>query len=223
MAVNWQEIITTLGATVGGGGVLLAASAWLLKAVLTDKFARDAEAFKSRLKAEADIEIERLKSSLQMTALEHQVRFSKLHERRAEVIAEIYEGMVGVFWDGQRFVLAGGGQGDQGRREEYNKTLKRTNDFALFVDTHRIYLPDGVCALLDDFVDVVRKAVIPVGVWGNIPFPDEETHKQWGKVVLSAYSAFETKIPTARRALEAEFRAILGDPPHGNPDALVKE
>jgi hypothetical protein len=89
MVVNWQEVITTLGATVGAGGVLLAASAWLMKTVLTDKFAREAEAFKSRLKAEADIEIERLKSSLQMTAIEHQVRFSKLHERRAELIAEL--------------------------------------------------------------------------------------------------------------------------------------
>jgi hypothetical protein len=37
-----------------------------------------------------DAEIERLKTSLQMTALEHQVRFSKLHEKRAKVIADLY-------------------------------------------------------------------------------------------------------------------------------------
>jgi hypothetical protein len=35
MAINWQEIITTLVATVGGGGVLLAVAAWLIKTLVS--------------------------------------------------------------------------------------------------------------------------------------------------------------------------------------------
>jgi hypothetical protein len=31
MSINWQDIITTFIATVGGGGVLLAAAAWLIR------------------------------------------------------------------------------------------------------------------------------------------------------------------------------------------------
>jgi hypothetical protein len=32
------------------------------------------------------------------------VRFSNLHEKRAEVIAELYKRLVEAFWDGERFV-----------------------------------------------------------------------------------------------------------------------
>jgi hypothetical protein len=37
--------------------------------------------FKTRIRADADIEIERVKNSLQIVAIEHQVRFAKLHEK----------------------------------------------------------------------------------------------------------------------------------------------
>jgi hypothetical protein len=104
MNINWQELLTTVG---GGTGILFAA-AWLIKAVFTSKLARDTEAFKARLKADAEAEIEKLRYSLQRIAVEHQVRFSKLHERRAEVIADLYKSLVTVFWEGQRFVVTGG-------------------------------------------------------------------------------------------------------------------
>jgi hypothetical protein len=43
---NRQEIITTVVATVGGGDVLLAAAAWLVKALVSNRLALDAEKFK---------------------------------------------------------------------------------------------------------------------------------------------------------------------------------
>ncbi len=91
MTINWQEIITTLGVTTSVGVPLLGAAAWLIKTVLNQGLARDAEVFRTQLRADADKEIERLKNSLQMVAVEHQVRFSKLHEKRAEIMAELYK------------------------------------------------------------------------------------------------------------------------------------
>jgi hypothetical protein len=92
MTIHWQVLLTTLG----GGTAVLAAAAWLIRTVLNHVLTRDAEAFKAQLKADTDIETERLKSSLQMVAFEHQVRFSNLHAKRADVIAEIYSQMVEV-------------------------------------------------------------------------------------------------------------------------------
>jgi len=89
--INWQDLITTVGVITGSGSALLGAAAWLIKTVLQDRLARDADVFKKQLRADADTEIERLKASLQMVAVEHQILFSKLHERRAEVIAELYK------------------------------------------------------------------------------------------------------------------------------------
>ena len=34
---------------------------------------------------------------------------------------------------------------------------------------------------------------------------------------MNAFLAFENKIPAARKALESEFRSMLGDPPDRRP------
>ena len=97
MNIDWQEVLTNVFATVGGGGVVLGAAGWLTKKLIDSQLARETEAFKIRLQGDANVEVERLKSSLQMTTLEHQVRFSKLHEKRAEVIAEVYAKLADVY------------------------------------------------------------------------------------------------------------------------------
>jgi hypothetical protein len=219
MALNWQDIITT----VGGQGAFLGVAAWLIKTLLNNKWAREFEAFKNRLQSESNIEIERLRSSLQITELEHQVRFSKLHEKRAQVIAELYKRLaVDVFWTAKRYVSIGGGSGEQGKREEFNKTLEMIREFALFVDGHRIYLPDNICALLDKLVDDLRKTIAPIGMWGTMPSPDEQTHKQYAAAVMSAFHRFEEDIPVAMKAIELQFRSILGEKSHeGAENAIV--
>ena len=209
MVINWQEVITTVGTTVGGGGVLLAAAAWLTKTLLTNRMARDAEAFRFRLQADADTEVERLKSALQIVAVEHQVRFSKLHEKRAEVIAELYNLMARLLLDGQRFVFTGGRAGAS-PQEEYAAMEQKTREFLFFLDTHRIYLPNRICILLDDYVDKLRKVIIPVGVYGGIDNPTERTMSEKNTVFMKAWEAFEKDIPDAKRVLETEFRAMLG-------------
>jgi hypothetical protein len=114
--------------TTGGGAVLLGAAAWLIKTVLNDRLARDAEGFKAQLKADADKEIETLKSSLQMVAVEHQVRFSNLHEKRAEVIAELYKRLVGAYWHGRSFVFTSENNRSPSQQEEFVKIQKEMNE-----------------------------------------------------------------------------------------------
>src|SRR5690348_4818311 len=100
MTFNWQEVITSLGSS----GLLLAGGVYLFKTSMSQWMARDVERFKSQLKSDADAEIERLKHSLVMTASDHQVRFAKLHERRAEVIADVYQRLVDVYEQTKTFM-----------------------------------------------------------------------------------------------------------------------
>jgi hypothetical protein len=69
MSINWQQIITTFVATVGGGGVLLGVVGWLIKTLISNRLARDAEKFTIEMKASADAEIERVKSFLARAAV----------------------------------------------------------------------------------------------------------------------------------------------------------
>jgi hypothetical protein len=154
MSINWQEVVTTVGSTAVGGMVLVSAAAWLIRTALTEKLARDAEAFRARLKADADTEIEQLKSSLEKTAFEHQVRYSKLHEKRAEVIAELHKRLVDAFWNGQRFVLTSENNPGLGQAEEYAKARQHIQEFVNFFEIHQIYLPTRACALVEKFVSL---------------------------------------------------------------------
>ncbi len=210
MAINWQDVITTVGVTTGGGSVLLGASAWLIKKVLTSKLERDAVAFKIQLKADADQEIEKLKASLQIISAEHQVRFSKLHDKRAEVIAELYKRLVQVFWRGQMFVLTSENNPTAYQKAEFAKTEKEVRELFFFFDENRIYLPESVCTLLDKFIGEIRGNVYAAGIFGRIENPNEHTSQQSQDAFTKGYEAFEKQIPAARRVLETEFRGILG-------------
>ena len=206
MTINWQDVITT----VGSGSVLLAAAAWLLKTVLTDRLTKDADAFRTQLKADADMEIERLKNSLQMVAVEHQVRFSNLHEERAKVIAQLYKRLVDAHWHARGFVFSSEHNRTPTQQEEFQKTAQEMFDVTFFIDQHRIYLPESVCTLLDKFVGDIRRIVHATGIFTHVQYPTVETLQQSEKTFTKAYEEFEKDIPAARRALEIEFRKILG-------------
>ena len=81
--------------------------------------------FKTRLKSDADIEIERLKNSLQMLAMEHQVRFSKLHEKRAEVIGEVYKRLTDLNLHGERFVITAENNPSPYKEKEFDANIFR--------------------------------------------------------------------------------------------------
>ena len=61
-----------------------------LKARLTLESDKETEILKASLKSDVDVAVEQMRSRLQMTAYEHQIRFQKLHERVADTIVETY-------------------------------------------------------------------------------------------------------------------------------------
>jgi hypothetical protein len=206
MSIDWQVLINTLG----GGVVILAAAAWLIRTVLNHALAKDTETFKARLKADADVETEKLRSSLQMIAAEHQIRFANLHAKRAEVIAEIYSQMVDAEQHGQRFVWVDVFDKTQ-RPQAYSETSKRLVEFYYFLEKRRIYLPETVCMLMKRFVDTIRKNIIRTNIYEPIEQPSNlKVLEEKIKVIQEASEAFEATIPAARAALENEFRHLLG-------------
>jgi adenylosuccinate synthase len=60
MTINWPEIIPTIASEI----VLLAAAAWLIKALVSNRMVLDVEKFKTELRANSDAEIARVTSSL---------------------------------------------------------------------------------------------------------------------------------------------------------------
>jgi hypothetical protein len=101
-AINWQDVITTLG----GNAVLLAAAAWLIKTLVSNRLTLDIEKFKIEVKASADIEIERMKAIL--------ARASRVDERQVQTLTTLYR----HFFEAQAYLqrMAASGRFDGGAR-----------------------------------------------------------------------------------------------------------
>lgn len=211
VSINWQDVFITIGSTVGGGTVILGAAAWLIKTALTAKLTQETEAFKARLKADGEAEIEKLKHSLEKVAVEHQVRFSTLHADRAKIIADLYARLVDAEREGDHFVKVDVWD-DEKRREAYAATEQRLVDLYFFVEKNRIYLPESVCDLLTNFVLAVRANAINMNVYARIEptTVNQALIEERAKILKLAFESFRDGIPAARKTLESEFRTILG-------------
>jgi hypothetical protein len=207
MAINWQEIFTTVGSTA----VIVSAVTFLTRSVTNHLLTRDVEKFKARLKADADIEIEKLKHSLEKVAVEHQVRFSKLHEKRAEIIADLYARLVDAERIGDHFVKVDSWDDERGR-ESYEATNQNLLDLYYFVEKNRLYFPEPVCDLLTNCVLAVRSNAISMNGYARIDptTANQSLIEERAKVLKQVFESVQYQIPAARKALESEFRPILG-------------
>jgi hypothetical protein len=141
---NWEQFLTALG----GQTVFLAMAGYLIKTFISSRLEKDAEAFKADLKRNSDIEIERLKNALQMTALEHQVRFSTLHEQRVEII-----GKLSRMIQETPAVVASLILGNPNDAEKLAAARTCTVDLFRYVQVNSVVLPVDLCRELDQYAE----------------------------------------------------------------------
>jgi hypothetical protein len=204
----WQYILLALG----GNAALLLVLGWLARSLGSQLLAKDIERFKAELSAASTVATERLKHDLQIAAVEHQVRFSRLHERRAEVVAETYALLVEAQWASQSFVSVMEWAGEPPKHEKYTLAMNKAAEFYRYFDKNRIYLPPALCEQLEAFIRNMRREVIGFGVYVSKEeayLPEhaiEKKYETWNK----ASTYFDQEVPKARAALEAELRGIIG-------------
>jgi hypothetical protein len=174
----WQHILVAIGGTT----VLLTMIGWLVKSIIVHFLSKDVESFKESLRRESS---------------EHDIRFSKLHEKRAEVIAELYELLVTLHLLAGKYVLV---KNSQEVLKEYE--ICSTRFYAHF-NKHRIYLDPNLCNQIDQF----HSGVMSIVVTHNIA---AETSGRENTAFKFSYDALKTSIVPLRTALEDEFRKILG-------------
>jgi hypothetical protein len=84
------EVWQAIPAAILVNATLVAVLGWLAKSLVESQLAKDTATFKVKLAADTDSAIERLKHEFELITVEHQIRLHKLHEKRAEVVAELY-------------------------------------------------------------------------------------------------------------------------------------
>lgn len=204
----WETILVVLG----GNAALLLVVGWLARSIMGQLLAKDLERFKSDLTAASNVSAERLKHELQLAAQERGVLFTKLHEKRAEVIAELYGLLVEAHWASQSFASPMEWAGEPSKSEKYAEAMNKSADFYRYFDKNRIYLPPDLCHRLEEFLKGMRSKVIGFGVYvgrdetGMTDDGVRRKHEVWD----AASTYFDREVPSARQALESELRQLIG-------------
>jgi phosphate/sulfate permease len=99
------EFVVSLIASAGISAAMAGFVVWLTKSWISERlkssikheYDEKIETHKAQLKAQSDLEAERLRSQLNIASIEHEVKFAGLHNKRAEVIAELYSLLVQAY------------------------------------------------------------------------------------------------------------------------------
>ena len=96
-------MLETALVALGGSAMLVAAVAWLARSIIDQFLSKDLERFKSELASASSLSAERTRHELALAAQEKGLLLTKLHEKRAQVIAELYGLLVEAQWASQDF------------------------------------------------------------------------------------------------------------------------
>jgi hypothetical protein len=203
-----MEIWKTILLAVGGQAAMLAVLAYVGKSIFERLIARDTKRFENDLKAKSDAASDRLRYKLQLQTIEHQVLFSRLHEKRASVIAELNDHLVEALWEAEDLLSPTRWTGEPDKAEKYEQARIKLAELYRYFDKHRIYLPEEMCTSLQNLIQNVRSQVIEVGV--RIKTEKHLFTREMMDTLDSSFEAFTKEAPVARKGLENEFRSLLG-------------
>jgi hypothetical protein len=217
--MDWMTIAQNVGTFGVGTGIL----AILVKSLVVNSLNRDLEAYKSKLNTDLEAhkstmakDVEAFKSNLQLATIEHQVRFSKLHDKRAQVIQDLYGKLVAldtVIHSLLKRLQKVGEATLEEKVREYGRLHNELNEFFL---PNRIFFSSETCRVIDNllflsrdtYFDITTYPVDPESPEYKYGLPDllNERHEYWEK----ARKVFDTDIKNLKEQLETQFRAMLG-------------
>jgi hypothetical protein len=197
---------------VGGVAIALGAVAWLIRSLIQHVLSKDVETFKNQLRTQSDLELERLRHSLKLVAAEHEKRTHLLQERRAQVIAELYSKLMDFLGAAESFASLVEWSGEPSKDEKAAKLGDVAAGFHGYFIRHRIYFTPELCVKVDALFKEVHADMLSYRVWmAHAKDRDggraaERMHDAWTK----AWETMSNKAPPLTRAIEQEFRSLLG-------------
>jgi hypothetical protein len=197
-----------LSAAGGAGLAVLLMRTWLsekIKAQIKSEYDEKLETHKAQLKAQSDVEIEKLKSELSIAAAQRNVRFSRLHERQAEIIAEVYEALSELVKAISDYVAIYEPASAPPREERRERAAEAANEFIALYRGKKIFFPPSTAAKLDEILLEIRTAYM------RFAFKIDADRRTGGTMEwLDIFERIQKLSETTVVELECDFRTLLG-------------
>lgn len=211
MAENFLlEVLTSAAVSATLTGLLLwLTKSWIgerLKNAIKSEYDQKLETHKAQLKSASDVEVERLRSQLSITANEHNILFSKLHEKRAEVIAETYSLLRSLYEAVSEYVKPFVPVGDKPKEEKYQNILDAFKSFRAYYPKKQIFIPKSTTEKINS-IDLELVRAINMFVYTVEQNKSNDNFQNWTAI----HDKLSGPTTVALAELEEELRALLGD------------
>ncbi len=205
--MDWTALFQGLGI----GGVLIAAFTYLAKTSIETFLNRNLKSFEAELKNKNEQSLEEFRHSLHLVEKEHELKFSKLHERKAEIVAELYKLLKNASKKVESFLRPMGFASEPSKDKKAEEAFESLFEFIEYYDMHKIYFRKELCETIDEFIDQIRKPTYKFNRAlrhkGN---PSPEKLGKLDQVWDESWDSFKDKVQPSIKAIEEEFRKILG-------------
>jgi len=202
--MNAENVLLGLGSFFGGTAGSLILARWLFSHLLH----RDLEKYKAELQLKNELEMERLRSELRVAAHERETVFSRLHDRQAGVVAELYKLLIearAAFTEFMRVLRL-----DDGSTEE-ERAHRAQDAFAAFQEyfrTHAIFLDESLCEKIDGALRLLWDKGMEFAAHAQLR--ERSFHRDLGDGQFKAWKELDTRLPEIQKDIEERFRTLLG-------------
>ncbi|QJD84253.1 hypothetical protein [Cohnella herbarum] len=151
-------------------------------------------------------DVERFKSELVISANQHQITFTKLHNERADVIKELYARLV-------RVVRIMEDLCSNPTSQKADEAIPLIIDLKYFFEERRIYFDSKVSMLIEEVVMNIHNGYFELSYNADhniVDIMDEEIKKQTFSSRLEGWNKIKRKVPELKESLENDFRSLLG-------------
>lgn len=152
-------------------------------------------------------DIETFRKKLEIERFEHETRFARLHERRMEVIAELYRQLVHAERAFSSWVHPLQMAGEPSKEEKGQAAVEAANRFRSYFLEHRIYLEPGLCDEIAAFDRTLYETYVDLTTYD--PDDPRETRDHldaW----RTSWNTVSSRVPELRQSIENRFRELLG-------------
>ena len=145
--------------------------------------------------------VEEVRAEFIKVSNEHQIRFSKLHGERAEVIVELYSRLYDYNWAVCAFLR------NFHKTKPDEKEFKKLDDisykFSDYFHKHRIYFNEDLCSKIDKIIPTLYSAYVPLEGRDSTDICLKEN---WNKCAENVQKQY----PEIKESIDSDFRKILG-------------
>jgi hypothetical protein len=199
----WEDIIKFFIGTIFGSGAITFIIVYLGKRIIDASFSK---------------KITEYEAEFARVTFEHKTKFSKLHEKRALIISELFFKLVKVQKSMTSFVSLLEISGDISKEEKGKIAVRDFNRFIDFFCINEIYFQDEISDLIEKIISEMKNAFYTFTAYPSykkidyyLPDPKlEEVEEKKSQNWIKAWEKISKDIPPLKEKLKKELQKIIG-------------